>query len=191
MYSLWKCQARFWPSSSHHSWVCCVTLRNGGYMKIFYSGGLGLVCHFWIRNYPKCSDLRTKLLWMVCLRAGLSWLVWARLSGKLSWASWGFCRFSGAAVPHTSLILLGKAGGPGQARLGKGNIRRASPTVQEHCKFLPTSYQPNQVTCRNQKSGQKAHCAAGPKQVTWPSLTLVEQGDVLLSKRRVGRWCVL
>ena len=41
---------------------------------------------------------------MVCLRVGLSWLIWARLSGKLSWASWGFCRFSGGSCapcfPH-------------------------------------------------------------------------------------------
>lgn len=60
-------------------------------------------------------------------------------------------------MPHTSPSSLERQEGQGRLVLGRESIRRASPVVQEHCKFLPTSYQPNQVTCRNQKSGQKAH----------------------------------
>ena len=143
--------------------------------------GLGLVCHFWIRNYSKMQWLKEQVI-IDCVPKG--WLELADLSSPVWEAQLGFLGLlqvqRGQLCPTLPSSSLEKQEGQGRLVLGRRSIKRASPVVREHIKFLPT-YQPNQVTCRNQKSGRKhTLCAVRPKQVTWPSPTLVEQGDVFL-----------
>lgn len=118
----------------------------------------------------------------------MGWLELAGLSSPVWEAQLGFLGLlqvqRGQLCPTLPSSSLERQEGQGRLVLRRESIKRASPTVQEHFKFLPTSYQPNQVICRNQNLGRKhTLCAVRPKQVTWPSSILVEQGDVLLEKK--------
>ena len=103
-------------------------------------------------------------------------------SGKPSWASWGFCRFSGGSCaphfPHPP--WKGR-----RARAGSSWEGKVSGEQAQWCKnivsFCQHPISQTKLHAETKSLGRKhTLCAVRPKQVTWPSLTLVEQGDVLL-----------